>query len=304
MLYVVPAWSGSGSYSPSVSQPRFDGQSPTASVPFESRCQKSSGPATPPGKRQPMPTIAIGSLPPGAAARLAPASTEPAGPAVPLAASGRSRSVSSRSASADGVGWSNRTVAGRASPVTAASRLRSSTAVSDSKPSAENAFPGWTVSTSGWRRTVAAWVRTSSVRVLTRSSWRGSTAICCRRASAESPPSRAADGAVVSWTGLAAAGSGIPWRRAAVHRPLPVVKRLQSTSATTTSSSSSASARPIAATAVSGSITGMPKSRSRAATSSASMPGPAQAPQATDVPGSPAARRAATSASTAALAAA
>ncbi len=85
---------------------------------------------------------------------------------------------------------------------------------------------------------------------------------------------------------------------------MPSANRRQSTSATRTRPSFSATARPIAVTADSGSITGIPKSRSRAATSSSSIPGTAHAPQAMEVPGSPSARRSAIRASIAAFAAA
>ncbi|GLY16581.1 hypothetical protein Kisp01_35960 [Kineosporia sp. NBRC 101677] len=48
-------------YRPSTSQPRSVGKSAIASVPEDSSRQKLPGSFTPPGKRQPIPTIAIGS---------------------------------------------------------------------------------------------------------------------------------------------------------------------------------------------------------------------------------------------------
>ena len=56
----LPGASGSGSNNASTSQ-RSAGVSTTASPPVRSRSQNSSGVSAPPGKRQAMPTIAIGS---------------------------------------------------------------------------------------------------------------------------------------------------------------------------------------------------------------------------------------------------
>ena len=60
-VYEVPGWSGSGSYRRSRSQPRSVGKAEIASAPDSSISHSSSGELTPPGKRQPMPTIATGS---------------------------------------------------------------------------------------------------------------------------------------------------------------------------------------------------------------------------------------------------
>jgi hypothetical protein len=49
VVYVVPRWSGSGSYSAVASQPRSGGNSPMASVPEATSSHSSSGEATPPG---------------------------------------------------------------------------------------------------------------------------------------------------------------------------------------------------------------------------------------------------------------
>src|ERR1017187_4476575 len=60
-VYSVPAWSGSGSYSRSRSQPRSSGSPDIASRPAATISHRSSGESTPPGYRQLMPTIANGS---------------------------------------------------------------------------------------------------------------------------------------------------------------------------------------------------------------------------------------------------
>ncbi|GAA0959156.1 hypothetical protein GCM10009575_091450 [Streptomyces rhizosphaericus] len=57
----MPSCEGSGSYVDSRSQPRLDGSGDVASVPSITNCHSSSGVRTPPGKRQLMATIAIGS---------------------------------------------------------------------------------------------------------------------------------------------------------------------------------------------------------------------------------------------------
>ena len=60
VVSVLPGAAGSGSV-PGVGIPALGGTSPTASTPSRSSCQKRSGVSPPPGKRQPMPTMAIGS---------------------------------------------------------------------------------------------------------------------------------------------------------------------------------------------------------------------------------------------------
>src|SRR6478672_418211 len=59
---VAPGASGSGPNSTSKFHPRSAGNPETASRPSETNCHRSSGEVTPPGKRQPIPTTAIGSL--------------------------------------------------------------------------------------------------------------------------------------------------------------------------------------------------------------------------------------------------
>ena len=59
---MAPGASGSGPNSASRFQPRSVGNSETVSRSADSSCHKSSGELTPPGKRQPIPRMAIGSL--------------------------------------------------------------------------------------------------------------------------------------------------------------------------------------------------------------------------------------------------
>ncbi|AKA09220.1 hypothetical protein SAZ_40835 [Streptomyces noursei ZPM] len=58
---MVPGRSGSGSKRFPVCQPRLTGKSLIASVPESTRSHSCSGEPTPPGKRQAMPMMAIGS---------------------------------------------------------------------------------------------------------------------------------------------------------------------------------------------------------------------------------------------------
>src|SRR5262249_22825519 len=58
--FVFPGWSASGLYQVSGSQRSF-GTSCTASVPLSRRLQNASGLSAPPGKRQAIPTMAMGS---------------------------------------------------------------------------------------------------------------------------------------------------------------------------------------------------------------------------------------------------
>ena len=60
--YVAPGASGSGPNSASRFQPRSVGNCEIASRSSDSNCHRSSGELTPPGKRQPIPRMAIGSL--------------------------------------------------------------------------------------------------------------------------------------------------------------------------------------------------------------------------------------------------
>ena len=130
--YVLPALSGSGSYSSSRSQPRSVGnvRDRVAAARRPGR-HRSSGEATPPGKRQAMPTIAIGS----SSAGLATATVTVAAPACVPASS------ATQLIAPPPVGSGSRRRAWRAAAARSSrsSRLRSSTAVSESKPRSRNA---------------------------------------------------------------------------------------------------------------------------------------------------------------------
>ncbi len=76
---------------------------------------------------------------------------------------GRSRTVSRWVARAAGVGWSNTTVAGRLVSSTLLRRLRSSTAVSESKPSVANGRSGSRSAGDGWPSTAATASSTTSI---------------------------------------------------------------------------------------------------------------------------------------------
>ncbi|CNG84895.1 Uncharacterised protein [Mycobacterium tuberculosis] len=133
-----------------MSQPRSVGKPVTASRPPASRSQNSSAVDAPPGKRQVMPTIAIGS-----SATCAVAGTSTAR-RVPPGSSSRRCSASSR-----GLGWSKTTVADSGRPSAACRPLRSSTAVSESKPRYLKVRSASTLSALACRRIAAACVRTS-----------------------------------------------------------------------------------------------------------------------------------------------
>ena len=149
--------SGSGSTSRSRSQPRSAGNSPIASSPAATSCHRSSGGAHPPGKRQAIPTIAIGSStarPATWAARRPPAHRSP---------------WPARLGQPAGVGWSKTRLARSRSPVAATSLLRSSTVAGESKPSSLNVRLGSTASVELCPSTTAACARTSSSTALRRS---------------------------------------------------------------------------------------------------------------------------------------
>ena len=127
------------------------------SRPSATSCHSSSAERTPPGYRQLMATIAIGS-----AARASAAGEIP---------DGSPRSIA---ASRAGVGWSNTEVAGTFRPVASDSRVHSSTPMIESKPRSLNDAAGSIASGPGWPSTSAVWARTVSRR-----SWAG----CAGRAS-------------------------------------------------------------------------------------------------------------------------
>ncbi|RPK57883.1 hypothetical protein EES42_39005 [Streptomyces sp. ADI95-17] len=294
VTYEVPAWSGSGSYSESRSQPRSTGNPVTPSVPAASSSHSSSGVRTPPGKRQLMPTIAIGSSGSVTTVAVAAAITSRA----PVCSASPPNSSDRRcSARTVGVGWSNTMVAGSLSPVPLARRLRSSTAVSESKPSSRKVLAAVTESALPCARTTAAWLRTRSSSARVRSA---PVAAASRSRRAEAPSSAAA--VTSSWRSRT---SGRPVRsglgRSAVNTG---ANRVQSTSATVTWVSRSASACCRAATARSGAMAGSPRRNSSASASPAAMPPSAHGPQLMEVAVRPRARRSWARASRWALAAA
>ncbi len=162
-----------------MSQPRSVGKPVTASVPSSSSRHRSSGECTPPGYRQLMPTMAMGSS--RAAVTVRPGCT--AAGAAPT-----SRDFS-RSATARELGWSKTSVAGSGTPVAEPRRLRSSTAARESKPSSLKARPGSIASAPSWPSTDATCVWTIS------SSTRSASA-------SESPARRPASAESVSYTHL------------------------------------------------------------------------------------------------------
>ncbi len=260
-------------------------------MPARSSCHRSSGPDTPAGKRQPMPTIATGS------SRSSGAAWRTGGPAV----SGAPVSSAWRwVASAVGFGWSKTRVVGSRRPVAAARELRSSTAVRESKPSSRNALPGSTASADAWPRTAAARPRTRS-----------------RSRRVPSAGVRAASCAVRAPAAVSSAGAGAPPGVARARRTSsmsrtreirPVASRAgartdQSTSATAVQGAPVVTERAMTATAVSGSMAGMPpRSMRRATRGSVARPPPPQAPQAMETAGSPRPRRCWARASSTALA--
>ncbi len=135
------------------SQCRSVGRSVIASTPSASSRQNSAGELAPPGKRQPMPTMTIGSSSTGRTVGVSVAVCPPVS------------SVRRWAARASGLGWSNAIVAGSVRPVAVSSRLRSSTAVSEVNPRSRNARWLGTWSALPWPRTAAISARTSSPRV-------------------------------------------------------------------------------------------------------------------------------------------
>ncbi len=149
-------------------------------------------------------------------------------------------------------GWSKTRVAGSRTPVAVLSRLRTSTALSESKPSSRKARCGSIASGPAWPRTAAAWVRTRS-RTIPARSCAGTSA--SRAASAEGLSSPGCSAAVSS--SLTSGRSAMRGReRCAVKA---VAKRSQSMSATTPVVSSCSTARTRAATASSGVIGRRPR---------------------------------------------
>ncbi len=228
-----------------------------------------------------MPTMAIGS---SSAAPTTPASERDA-----VAASAGRSSDSTNRASAAGLGWSKTRVLGRAMPSSRASRLRRSTAVSESKPRSRKARSGLISVVSPRPRTAAAASRTRRTRWSARSagdsaaSWSRSRVRASSASGESSCPVVAEVRATASGRSLSS-GRG----RTAVNAGR---KRSQWTSATATCVSPWSRACRSAATACSGSIVRMPRRASRSPSRPSASPPPPQAPQETDVAAAPRACR-------------
>ncbi|RGC65739.1 hypothetical protein C5N14_27135 [Micromonospora sp. MW-13] len=271
------------------SHPRSSGNSEMPSRPAASSCHSSSGVPTPPGRRQPIPTMTIGSSSSAAVRRAAGES-----PDAPITVSRR------KAVRAAGVGWSKTRVVGSVRPVSAVSRLRSSTAVSESNPRRWKARSAGTACAPEWPSTAATWDRTRSSRNASASA---SGRPASRPRSAD-VPSVVASGfgvaaASAAWASGISVSSGLG--RIAVNDDANLSHR---TSATTTDTSPTASARSSPATASSGAMLTRPRRLSCSPASPTAIPASAQGPQATDVPARPRARRDTTNPSTNAFAAA
>ncbi len=297
-VYVVPNDAGSGSTSMSRSQPRSVGKSPTVSTPSATIRHSPSGSLTPPGKRHAIATTATGSSPAATVADAVPDATVVGAvldatvvDAVPMGAGSTPSSVvSSSRASATGVGWSKTSVVGSGWPVAVTSRLRSSTAVSESKPRSRNAVVAGTAAVSAWPRTSAASDRTRSARVSSRRA--GSRPASRARSVAAGPSSAGTPPSSAAFASGTPSSSGR--RRAEAYAG---ANRDQSTSATVSVTSSWSRACRSAPMAISGSIGGTPRRRSARSESAACMPPSPQEPHAMAVPASPSARRRCTSVS-------
>ncbi len=207
------------------------------------------------------------------------------------------RSSCRRSASAVGLGWSKTRVAGRRRPVAALTRLRSSTEVSESKPSSLKARPGSTAEAEAWPSTAATSASTRAVSCCFRSvgdrparrpvSEVASAAASARRTRGRtSARSSAGTGCCPAVSSRSAARSsfigrrcGRPWATARSNRARP-----------------SSSVMPVPAHPM--------RARSTSPRPALSAPARAHMPQPSETPGSPAACRRWASASRAAFAAA
>ncbi len=265
---------------------RSAGTSVTASAPASRLAQNRPGESAPPGNRQLIPIRATGRA--AAATALAPAGTG--------AGTSPIRSLCSLRASASGVGWSKMRVAGSIRPVARDSRLRSSTEVSESNPSSLKGRPRSRPEASVCPRVRAACPATKSVMWRARSATGSPARVrrSCSPASAGRP-------------------SAAVWRRTAAGRSPDssggscAARRRSSLTGTVSArlcrSASSHSAVPSAAVRAPTPSRAM-RARSACAIVPVIPPSCSHSPQASEMPGSPAARRRATIASTAALAAA
>ncbi len=246
-----------------------------------------------------MPTIAMGSSagPPGTDRPLPSArSASPPSAACPPRSCSRRKSVS-----APGVGWSKTSVAGRRCPVAAFRRLRSSTAVSESKPRSLNGRAAETVSGVACPRTVATCARTTSSRARFCSS-RPRPASCRAR-----PPAAGASAAAAAVRRATVRTS--PWKRG---RSMPEAASLRRVAVSRRTGTRWASSRAVAASSRarprSDGSGRMPARRIQARSSCSRCPSMspewAHRPQARECAGRPRARRCTARASRKALAAA
>ncbi len=231
----------------------------------------------PPGKRQLMPMIAMGSSSEVGTA------TGAAGAVV--SGSEPKRRVFRCCARRMTSGWSKTRVVGSFSPVAVRSALRSSTASNESKPRSRNGRSSSTVCAVGCPRTSAVCVRTRSRRAFSRSS----TASGWSRSRREfpSPVSSPSSASRTARTSGMASSSGRG--RAAVNAG---VKASQSTSPMARNSSSSANACRSPATAVRGFMNDSPRQLRDPVSMLPPRPSSADhRPQAMVVPARPRARR-------------
>ncbi len=254
-------------------QPRSSGSPATMSAPSTSACHIRSGVSMPPGNRQAMPTMTIGSDWSATAARM----TVGAAGAAWVASTSWSRWRVSSST----LGWLKISVLCSGTPIAATSRSRSSTAVSESKPISKNARPGSTASVPVCPSTAAT-------------CWWTTSRTAAARAWGSRPASRSASPDPVR--GPASGDASAPVRSASSGLGRWEVKT-ETKSAQLISTTSSAppapvSTRPRVRTVASGSITGRPLRRSVSYTSTDTMPAaPAHGPQAIDQVGTPSAVR-------------
>ncbi len=215
LTYVVPGWSGSGSYKAATSHPRFTGNGEMASVPSVTSRHRSSGVLTPPGNRQLIATMAIGSSAPAATGAVCTSrASDP----------GRSSAPCRYSTTASIVARSKSRVIGNGSPVAVTSRLRTSTAATESSPSSLNDRRASLASRTGTPRTALTWEYTSSVSHA-RCPSAGRAASFRRSRSAGPPSPTVADPAAVSAASAPNGYVGSRIRRA----PEPWNTALQST---------------------------------------------------------------------------
>nr|WP_237774183.1 hypothetical protein [Actinosynnema sp. ALI-1.44] len=281
--YEVSAESGSSSKRRSRSQPRSFGNGVMPSPPATSRSHSSLGVVTPPGKRQAIPMIAIGSSPMAVV-----------GATVWSAGASSNSSSRRKAARASGVAWSKIRVAGSRSPVAVSSWLRNSTAVSEVNPRSVNARAGATAEE--YSSTAAIWPQTRSSSARSRS---GSVSPVSRSRNARAVGVSAAAGPRFTWAPGSSSNTGIvrPAANAGANRD-------QSASTIATAVSRASKAASSSATARAGDSGVRPRLSMVALTVVSSAMPSAQGPHAIAVAARPSARRCRARRSRAALAAA